>query len=345
LINLNDKNIEELKEDYQLKLNAITKNPKYISLNKYKNKLLLSKKNEIKFNEPPSEIKHKYQILKNINQNNAMRKKREFNLKEKRYIDKYFKDKNSFSIDAKKKNYKKITLSTIYKKNKKNLVIGPDKLNDICRSKDFSVGRSIKMDFGNFSYEEKDKILINNTTSDKPIEENKINETMNDNNLPGISNTNISANKSKENFYVQDKDTAETVTHMNRNNTEAIIIDEKIGEDELSFISRETDHDKKNDKKTNVKKLKILKKNYEREKDLLEGINIETPREEDEKPPIRKKPILKNNGQLYLENLAVLKLTNPKKYESLQKKEEYDLQFLKKKIENSRKKLQNESKK
>ena len=348
LINLIDKNIEELKEDYQLKLNAITKNPKYISLNKYKNKLLLSKKNEIKFNEPPSEIKHKYQILKNINQNNAMRKKREFNLKEKRYIDKYFKDKNSFSIDAKKKNYKKITLSAIYKKNKKNkknLVIGPDKLNDICRSKDFSVGRSIKMDFGNSSYEDKDKILINNTTSDKPIEENKINETMNDNNLPGISNTNISANKSKENFYVQDKDTAETVTHMNRNNTEAIIIDEKIGEDELSFISRETDHDKKNDKKTNVKKLKILKKNYEREKDLLEGINIETPREEVEKPLIKKKPVLKNNGQLYLENLAVLKLSNPKKYESLQKKEENDLQFLKKKLENSRKKLQNEFKK
>ena len=195
------------------------------------------------------------------------------------------------------------------------------------------------------SYEDKDKILINNTTSDKPIEENKINETMNNNNLPGILNTNISANKSKENFYVQDKDTAETVTHMNRNNTEAIIIDEKIGEDELSFISRETEHDKKNNKKTNVRKLKILKKNYEREKDLLEGINNERPREEVEKPPIRRKPVLKNNGQLYLENLAVLKLTNPKKYESLQKKEEYDLQFLKKKIENSRKKLQNEFKK
>jgi hypothetical protein len=283
--------------------------------------------------------------LKNINQNNAIRKKREFKIKEKRYIDKYFKDKNSFSIEAQKKHYKKIILSTIYKKNKKNLVIGPDKLNDICRSKDFSVGRSIKMDFGNSSYEDKDKILINNTTSDKPIEENKINETMNDNSLPGISNTNISANKSKENFYVQDKDTAETVTHMNRNNTEAIIIDEKIGEDELSFISRETDHDKKNDKKTNVKKLKILKKNYEREKDLLEGINIETPREEVEKPLIKKKPVLKNNGQLYLENLAVLKLSNPKKYESLQKKEENDLQFLKKKLENSRKKLQNEFKK
>ena len=346
LINLIDKNIDELKEDYQLKLNAITKNPKYISLNQYKKKLLLSKKNEIKFNEPPSEIKQKYHILKNINQNNAIRKKREFNLKEKRYIDKYFKDKNSFSIDAKKKNYKKITLSTIYKKNKKNLVIGPDKLNDICRSKDFSVGRSIKMDFGNFSYEDKDKIFINNTTVDKPPEENKINEIMNDNTLPRISNTNISANKSKENFYVQDKDTAETVTHMNRNNTEVIIIDEKFGEDELSFISRETEHEKKNNKKTNVRKLKNLKNNYEREKELLEGIQIETPREEEEeKPPIKKKPVLKNNGQLYLENLAVLKLSNPKKYEALQKKEEYDLQLLKKNLENSRKKLQNDFKK
>ena len=345
LINLIDKNIEELKEDYQLKLNAITKNPKYISLNQYKKKLLLSKKNEIKFNDPPSEIKHKYQILKNISQNNEMRKKREFNLREKRYFDKYFKEKNNLSIDDKNKNYKKITLSAIYKKNKKNLVIGPDKLNDICRSKDFSVGRSIKMDFGNFSYEDKDKLFINNTTVDKPVEENKINDAMNNNMLPRISNTNISASRSKENFYVQDKDTAETVTHMNRNNTEVILIDEKIGEDELSFLSREAEHDKKNNKTTKVRQLKNLKNNYEREKELLEGIQIETPREEVEKPPIKKKPVLKNNGQLYLENLAVLKLSNPKKYESLEKKEEYDLQLLKKKLENSRKKLQNEFKK
>lgn len=256
MINLIDKNIDELKEDYQLKLNAITKNPIYISLNQYK-KTFIKQKNEIKFNEPPSEIKQKYHILKNINQNNAIRKKREFNIKEKRYIDKYFKDKNSFSIEAQKKHYKKIILSTIYKKNKKNLVIGPDKLNDICRSKDFSVGRSIKMDFGNFSYEDKDKIFINNTTVDKPIEENKINETMNDNILPRISNTNLSANKSKENFYVQDKDTAETVTHMNRNNTEVIIIDEKIGEDELSFISRETEHEKKIIRKLMLESYKI----------------------------------------------------------------------------------------
>lgn len=46
-----------------------------------------------------------------------------------------------------------------------------------------------------------------------------------------------------------------------------------------------------------------------------------------------------------MENLAVLKLSNPKKYEALQKKEEYDLQLLKKNLENSRKKHQNEFKK
>ena len=103
---------------------------------------------------------------------------------------------------------------------------------------------------------------------------------------------------------------------------------------------------KKNNKKTNVRKLQNLKNNYEREKELLEGIQIETPKEEEEeKPPIKKKPKLKNNGQLYLENLAVLKLSNPKKYEALQKKEEYDLQLLKKNLENSRKKHQNEFKK
>ena len=347
LFNLIDKNVEELKQDYQLKLNALDSNPTYISMKQFRNKLILAKKNSIKFNEAPSEIKQKYHILKNIMENNLLSRKNEMNKKEEKYINKYIKDKKSLSID-KKINFKKIPIYNIYNRNKKNQIIGPDKLNNICRSKDFSIGRSIKMDFGNFSYEEEDKtkLLSNKSNSEIGDEENKVNNTMNI--LPIISNNNsIINNKSKENLNYLDKDTAETISRMNRNNTEANIIDEKI-EDELSFISRENDNNNKNNntsKKSNVRMFKYLKNNYDHEKELLEGIQVETPREEVEIPPIIQKPVLKTNGELYRQDLAVLKLTNPIKFEQMEKKEENDLKLLKKKLENSRKNYENNFKK
>lgn len=76
--------------------------------------------------------------------------------------------------------------------------------------------------------------------------------------------------------------------------------------------------------------------NYEHEKELLEGINIETPREEIEVLPHINKKVLKNNGQLYREDMALLKLTNPKKFESIEKKDEYDMKLLIKKLGRSR---------
>lgn len=46
LISLIDRNIDEMKEEYKIKLNALVQNPTYIALNKFKKKILKNKKNE-----------------------------------------------------------------------------------------------------------------------------------------------------------------------------------------------------------------------------------------------------------------------------------------------------------
>ena len=88
-----------------------------------------------------------------------------------------------------------------------------------------------------------------------------------------------------------------------------------------------------------------LLREFSSEEELLEGIKVETPKEEGIMPPVIKKPILKNNGELYLQDLAVLKLTNPYKFEQMEKKEESDMKFLRKKLEDTRKKYENSLKK
>ena len=348
-INYIDNNIEEMKEEYTTKLNSIEKDPKYIALNRFKKKIILNKKKDIKLNDAPIEIKKKYQILHNLVQNNPLKQKSDsMNKAAQKYIYNYIKDKKSgSSFDLEKENkFKKLNFNNICYKRKKNLVIGPDKLNDVCRSKDFAIGRSIKMDFGNFSYEEKEKekdkmVSLDSNNSGRSKEESKINDSMNF--LPKISTNILTNNKSKENLL--DKDTAETITHMNRNNTEIIVIDEKIENDDLSFISREKEDKKNNNmKKTKIRTLKFVKKNCEHEKELLEGIENESPREEIIVTQ-KKNVILKDNGQLYRENLALLKLTNPKKFESIRKKDEYDMKLLIKKLGKSREKLNINNKK
>ena len=219
---------------------------------------------------------------------------------------------------------------------KKNIIIGPDKLNDICRSKDFSIGRTIKMDFGNQKEKENEKEKIisqeNNIDNENKIEvqNNKINNI-----LPKIVKRINSGNKS--NLY-QDTDTAETNTHMNRNNSD-IILERNKSYDELSFISRETEKNEvKKNKRNNFRSLKSVKSNAELEKELLKGIKMEPPKEEINNNKIHQtKVVLKTEGQLYRENLELLKITNKKQYELQKQKDEYDLFLLKKKLGNKKK--------
>ena len=357
LLDLVDRNMDELKEEYKIKLSALHKNPNYIAMNQFKKRILFTKKteeeNNNKLNEPSDDIKKAYHIIHNIIKNNSSkRNNKSFNKKESSIINKYIKNRikeksinksntSSISRDSEKGKYRKINIiNNKYKR--KNMIIGPDKLNNIFRSKDFGIGRSIKMDFGNYSYEESKKIppilIDNNNNIDLSQDKDKENESY----LPKISNninSDMNRNKSKENLY-QDKDTAETVSNMNRNNTEIRIIDEKVEEDELSFISRENEIENKKNKKTNIRSNKFLKKYCQHEKEMLEGIKIETPREEAEVLPNRKKNVLKNNGQLYREDIALLKLTNPKRYQIMEQKNEYDMKLLIKKLGRNRKDME-----
>ena len=192
------------------------------------------------------------------------------------------------------------------------------------------------MDFGNQKEKEnqKEKIISqeNNIDNENKIEiqNNKINNI-----LPKIVKRINSGNKS--NLY-QDTDTAETNTHMNRNNSD-IILERNKSYDELSFISRETEKNEvKKNKRNNFRSLKSVKSNAELEKELLKGIKMEPPKEEINNNKIHQtKVVLKTEGQLYRENLELLKITNKKQYELQKQKDEYDLFLLKKKLGNKKK--------
>ena len=125
---------------------------------------------------------------------------------------------------------------------------------------------------------------------------------------------------------------------MNRNNSD-IILERNKSYDELSFISRETEKNEvKKNKRNNFRSLKSVKSNAELEKELLKGIKMEPPKEEINNNKIHQtKVVLKTEGQLYRENLELLKITNKKQYELQKQKDEYDLFLLKKKLGNKKK--------
>ena len=189
------------------------------------------------------------------------------------------------------------------------------------------------MDFGE-KEKERDNIKENNINKDNEkesdVEQNiKMNEI-----LPKIVKRINSGNKSN----IQDTDTAETNTYLNRNNSD-FVLGRNQSYDELSFISKESEKkEAKKTQKSNFRSLKLIKDNAELEKELLKGIKIEIPKEEIKNiPKLKTKVVLKTEGQLYRDNLELLKLTNKRQYEIQKQKDEYDLLLLKKKLGNKKK--------
>ena len=322
IMNLINRNIEELKEDSKRKLNSVEKNPNYIALNQFKKRIIENNKKSpyLNFEEVPLEIKDKYNIIRNVIKNRLSELKKKQNIverKEKEYLNQYIKSSRSNSLfDMKKK-----------KSNLKDLIIGPDKLNDICKSKDFAIGRTIKMDFGNtkeINHSKEKDTNINNEDKKELTQNEKINNI-----LPKIVNRISSENKS--NLY-QDTDTAETNTYLNRNNSD-ILLGRNKSYDELSYVSIENNKNNiKEKQKNNFRSLKFIKNNAEMEKELLKGIKIEIPKEINIAQKNKGKVILKTEGDLYKKNIELLKVTNKKQYEIQKHKDEYDLLLLKKKL-------------
>ena len=322
LMTLINRNIAQLKEENKIKLNSIDKNPKYIALTKFKKRISDNNKNSmyLKFDEAPLEIKDKYNIIRNVIKNriNEIRKQKDlFERKKSEYLQNYIRSKRSnILFDIPKKKY-----------NIKDFIIGPDKLNDICQSKDFSIGRTINMDFGNIKEINKQKenndINKSNEIKTELIQNLKINNI-----LPKIVKRISSGNNSH--LYTE---TAET----NINNSDIPLARNK-SYDELSIISKENEKiDFKKKKKIKLRSMKSVKSNAEIERELLKGIKMEQPKEINKIEKYTGKVTLKTEGQLYKENLELLKLTNRRQYEMIKHKDEYDLLLLKKKLENKRK--------
>lgn len=302
ILKLIEDTFNNYKEKYKYKLNTLKKEPLIKALTKFKNYILDNKDIKIingrelkKYN---LKIKEKYNIIKSI-----IHKRNLTNDIKYRNILK-LKGKSTFANKIKKI---KINLLQKNKYNKNKF----DSLNTISSSRDLTFGKKIKMDFGIFSYEEeakkKEKKLKLIEEYTKKIE-NEIKDPNNE-----ISDIIVNNDEPK----------------INEENN----LNDEIKENDISFISLISENEKINCNKNNYKiknmnKLIIINEN---EKNLLKGFNREEPQRD--KYIIKlTKPKLKTNGQHFIEDIEILKKTNPIAYKMEDKKEERSLKQLEKKM-------------
>ena len=213
-------------------------------------------------------------------------------------------DKNNIDLFKKKFKLSNLTEGIFEKNNKK---IKNNILDNILKieNNDLFLGRKINMDFGSFSYEKEQKRAKNNIAL---AQGNKI--TIIKNQLTEITK------ESEESYYKED---------------------EKKNEEVISFISNKSETKKKYEKE-NIKQLKGLNfmlNNFIKEKNLIKGFQIEE----------RKgficlfkniRPKYKNNGELYEKDMELLQRTNPIAFKIQQKKDEFDMKQLIKKVNTQR---------
>ena len=299
-------NLDDIKLKYKMKQNLYKKDNIVKALNEF-NYNISENKNSKTINgrileEPSDKIKKFYKVI------NTMIKKHKI----------LFQDKGKIINKSLKKKYKTINL----------------KLTSDDANKDFTIGRNIKMNFGGSIEEEKNKNkIIDNTEfmnqeneEIKNNEENiEIKEVINDENEVKDENKenkveNIEYEEENQNDYIS---------------SEVNNLDEKIKKNELSFISYTSENEKKYSKINNIQ-LKSINRIYnktEHENKLLGGFK-EPPIEDTKIFQKQKTARLKTEGDLYLDNLNLLKITNKKAFMIQEQKDLYDLQLLKKKLRN-----------
>ena len=204
-LKLIENSMNDFREIYKLKLNIMHKNPNVKALNQFKKNLLLNKNSKIIngriLDEPCDKIKKNYNLIQSIVNRAGLSSDRKNERTSNFYnkISKYTRTRRADSkFDNTRRNDKNISI-----------IVGPDRLNDLCKSRDFTVGRTINMDFG-LSSDKKHNITISNINSN----ENEINK------LPEISKTNIVniVNRNEENVKLNNvedtyKETEETATN------------------------------------------------------------------------------------------------------------------------------------
>jgi len=244
--------------------------------------------------------------------------------------------------------------------NKYNVIVGPDKLNNICQSKDFTIGRLLEMDFG--LNEEDKKIKLNRIkrlgNSAFKGKNNNIAIKNRHIKLPSglkrLKNSNMNNSKNSNDEQMQGnsskiemtyKDTIETLSNKGQNindinanynnNNSHRTLEQKIADNDLSFIS-EISEKEKNIAKKNIFKIKSFKLQREltdNEKRLLKGFQKKEEIKK-EKSSLNKRPHKLNSFlECYKNDINLLKKTNPIAYNLQKKEEERELVLMKKKIE------------
>ena len=309
-------NLDEIKLKYQLKENLYKKDNVVKALNEFNFNISENKNNGIIngriLQEPNDRMKRYYKII------NTMLKK----------------NKKFFG--------KKIEIKNRSVQKNANIKLINDNIN-----KDFTLGKNIKMHFGR-SFEEEEnekKNMINdgeNKEENKNVEEVIENKEINGDNLnkeenkeeikEEINDDNLNKEEKKEENKDEENENNE---EENEENKMEKILEEKIKNNELSFISYSSENEKKYFKENNIpiKSINRINNKAEHDNKLLEGF-IETPIEETKIFQKTKTIRLKTEGDLYNDNIKLLRLTNKRAFLIQEQKDAYDLVLLKKKIRN-----------
>ena len=359
IIKVIDDTIEKYREQYKNKLNILYKNPIVKALVKFKKYLLANKDTKVvngfKLGEPPEKIKDKYKVINN-------------NIKHY-YIN--IRDKNKINDKIvelyKYKKYKTIDYKNNDGQNDDNdffnepqlqrnqIIVGPDQLNNLCKSKDFTIGRLIEMDFGFTEEDHKNKINRIKRLGNSAFRKTNNNKNLQKKPMKLFSGLRRYKQNSKNiedeqlnssGIPVTYKETIESLSnknqnlndiYINNNNNNNKTLEQKIADNELSFISEISEREKNIQKKRlfRIKSVKTQRNQSELETQLLNGFHQkeEIKSEVDNTINKKKEHKLKSFLECYKNDINLLKITNPKAYERQKKEEEHELLLMKKKIE------------
>lgn len=358
ILKLIDNTIQKYREQYKNKLDILYKNPVVKALKKFQKYLLLNKDikvvNGCRLNDPPEKIIEKYKIINN-NIKDYFENIKAKNRNSDKLIE-YYKMKKYKTINDNKNNDENEENNIYNETQRNNIIVGPDKLNNLCKSKDFTVGRLLEMDFGFTEEDHKNKLnrikrlgnsAFRTKNNNKNIIKNKRMKLLsglrlNKNNINALKKSEDDQNSSR--VEVTCKETLETLSNNNKNlkdiyinnNNNEKTLEQKIADNELSFISELSEREKiiQNKKIFRIKSVKTQRAHTDLENQLLNGYIKREESEIEEKPNNNKKEHkLKNVLDSYKNDINLLKITNPKAYELQKKAEQHEYELMKKKIE------------
>ena len=358
ILKLIDDTIEKYREQYKNKLNVLSKNPVVKALEGFKRYLLLNKDikivNGCHLNEPCEEIKEKYKII-----NNNIKKYydiiKEKNIMNDKIIELYRGQKYKTLDNNNEEETEENELYNETKTQGNQVIVGPDKLNNICKSKDFTIGRLLEMDFGFSEEDHKNKLnrikrLGNSAFRNK--NNNKIIKSKRMKLFSGLkSNKNNNLNNSKKSeeenlnssrVEITYKETVETLSNKNHNfndiinsNNNVKTLEQKIADNELSFISEvsERENNIQNKRIFRIKSVDLQRLITERQNELLKGFQQKELIPLEENSDKKKEHKFKSFLECYKNDVNLLKKTNPIAYEFEKKAEEHENMLMKKKME------------